>query len=105
MPGFVVHQGAVVTCLHAGMAQPTAVQPRVRVSGLAVAVTPFPYTVAGCTLASVPSPPCVVGQWTLGAVRVRSLGMPLVINSGVATCVPTGTGLIVASQQVRVTAT
>lgn len=105
MPGFVVHQGAVVTCLHAGMAQPTAVQPRVRVSGMPVAVTPFPYAVAGCTLAAVPSPPCTVGQWTLGAVRVRSLGMPLVINAGVATCVPTGTGLIVASQQARVIAT
>ncbi|HOW47867.1 MAG TPA: hypothetical protein P5163_02960, partial [Rubrivivax sp.] len=65
MPGFVVHQGAVVTCLHAGMAQPTAVQPRVRVSGMPVAVTPFPYAVAGCTLAAVPSPPCTVGQWTL----------------------------------------
>jgi hypothetical protein len=99
MPGYVLHQGAVVTCMHAGMAQPTATQPRVRVSGMPVAVTPFPYTVAGCT------PPCVTGQWTVGAVRVRSLGMPLVIVSGTAVCVPTGTGLLPVSQQVRVIAT
>ena len=105
MPGYVLHQGAVVTCMHAGMAQPTATQARVRVSGMPVAVTPFPYMVAGCTLSSVPSPPCVTGQWTVGALRVRSLGMPLVINTGTAVCVPTGTGLLAASQQVRVIAT
>jgi hypothetical protein len=105
MPGYILHQGAVVTCLHAGMAQPTATQPRVRVSGLPVAVTPFPYTVAGCSLSSVPSPPCVTGQWTVGALRVRSLGMPLVIAGGTAVCVPTGTGLLAVSQQLRVIAT
>jgi hypothetical protein len=41
----------------------------------------------------------------VGAVRVRSLGMPLVIVSGTAVCVPTGTGLLPVSQQVRVIAT
>lgn len=105
MPGYVLHQGAVVTCMHAGMAQPTATQPRVKVSFMPVAVTPFPYTVAGCALSSVPSPPCVTGQWTVGALRVRSLGMPLVIAGGVAVCVPTGTGLLPVSQQMRVIAT
>jgi hypothetical protein len=41
----------------------------------------------------------------VGAVRVRSLGMPLVIVGGTAVCVPTGTGLLPVSQQVRVIAT
>lgn len=105
MPGHVLHQGAVVMCLHGGMAQPAATQPRVRVSGLPVAVTPFPYLVAGCGLSAVPSPPCVSATWQVGALRVKSLGMPLVINTGVAACVPTGTGLMAVSQQVRVLAT
>jgi hypothetical protein len=104
MPGYVVHQGAVVMCMHGGSAQPTATQPRVRVSGLPVCVTPLPFVVAGCAQAAIPAPPCVTAQWLLGTLRVRSLGMPLVINTGTATCVPTGTGLLVASQQVRVLA-
>jgi len=105
MPGFVLHQGAVVMCMHGGTAMATAAQPRVRVSGMPVSVTPLPWTVAGCPLASVPSPPCVTGQWLVGALRVRALGMPLVISTGTATCVPTGTGLIAVSQQPRVLAT
>ncbi len=105
MPGFVLHQGAVVTCMHGGMALPTATQPRVKVSLMPVAVTPFPYTVAGCGLSAVPSPPCVTALWQVGAVRVKSLGMPLVIVGGVASCVPTGTGLLPVSQQLRVIAT
>lgn len=105
MPGYVLHQGAVVMCMHGGTAMPTATMPRVRVSGLPVAVTPLPWTVAGCSLASVPSPPCVVGLWSVGALRVRALGMQLVINTGTASCVPTGTGLLASSQQLRVIAT
>lgn len=105
MPGFVLHQGAVVMCMHAGTAQPTSPVPRVLVSGMPVTVTPMPYMVAGCALASVPSPPCVTGMWTVGALRVKALGMPLVIHGGVASCVPTGTGLLPVSQQVRVIAT
>ena len=105
MPGFIVHQGAVATCMHAGPAMPTATVGRVRVSGLPVAVTPLPWTVTGCALASTSSPPCVTATWVVGALRVRAMGMRLVINSGTATCVPTGTGLIVISQQPRVRAT
>ena len=66
MPGPIVHLGAVVTCMHAGPAQPTAPFPRVLVSGQPVVTLATPYVVAGCALTSVPSPPCVSAQWVVG---------------------------------------
>lgn len=104
MPGPIVHVGATVTCSHAGQAQPTAPMPRVMVSGQPVVTIASPYVVAGCTLASVPSPPCVTGQWIAGAVRVLALGQPVVIQSGQSTCVPTGTPLLPITVQARVIA-
>ena len=100
MPGFVLHQGATVTCMHGGQA-------RVSVSGTKVTVQPIPYTVAGCTL---PPPtagngPCVTAQWVSGATRVTASGQPLLVQSSQAICAPTGTGVIIASTQTRVRAT
>src|SRR2546427_369236 len=54
MPGFLVHFGATVLCAHAGQAQPTAVNPRVLVSGQPMVTVTAPYVVAGCAL---PPPP------------------------------------------------
>jgi len=74
--------------------------------GMPIATIAAPYAVAGC--AFVPpagNGPCVTGQWTLGSVRVTSLGQSLVIMTGVATCVPTGTPLIPVVSQTRVIAT
>lgn len=106
MPGPIVHLGAVVTCLHAGQAQPTAPFPRVLVSGQSVATLLTPYVVAGCTLAAVPSPPCTAAQWVLGAARVFAGGAPVITQAGSqAVCVPTGTGLLVLAAQTRVLAT
>jgi len=91
--------------MHAGTAQPTAPFPRVLVSGQPVVNLTSPYVVAGCTLASVPSPPCVTSQWVMGAMRVLAGGAPVVIQGGQAVCVPTGTGLNVVVVQPRVIAT
>jgi len=98
--------GAVVMCAHGGQAMPTAPSPRVLVSGMPVATIAAPYTVAGC--AFVPpagNGPCVTAQWTVGAVRVTSLGQPVAILTGVAMCVPTATPLMPVSAQTRVIAT
>jgi len=76
------------------------------VSAMPVATIAAPYAVAGC--AFVPSAgngPCVTGQWVVGAVRVLSLGQPVVIMSGVSVCVPTGTPLLPVAAQARVLAT
>lgn len=106
MPAPILHMGATVTCAHGGQAVPTMPSPRVMVSGQPITTIAAPYTVAGC--AFVPTAgngPCVTGQWTVGAVRVTSLGQPVVIMSGVAVCAPTGTPLMPVVAQMRALAT
>ncbi len=102
MPGFFVHVGATVMCMHAGTAQPLAPFPRVLVSGQPVVTITGPYAVAGCALTGTPNPPCVTAQWVSGATRVLAGGAPLVLLDSQAVCVPTGTGLIIAATQTRV---
>jgi hypothetical protein len=71
MPGFLLHVGATVMCMHAGQAQPTSPNPRVTVGGQPVVTQPAPYTVAGCPFFVGPSPsPCVTAQWVVAATRV-----------------------------------
>ena len=105
MPSPIVHYGAMVTCLHQGMAQPTVLSPRVQVSGQLVVTLATPYVVAGCSLSTTSTPPCVSAQWTTGATRVLAGGMPVVIQASQAVCAPTGQGLNVTSVQTRVVAT
>lgn len=105
MPGFVLHVGAMVQCAHAGMAQPLVPNPRVTVSAQPSVTLTSPYAVAGCALPPVAGGPCVTGQWVLGTVRVLSDGVPLLIQGGVAVCVPTGTPLLPTVTQTRVIAT
>jgi hypothetical protein len=97
--------GAVVTCAHGGQAMPTASSPRVMVSGMPAATIAAPYTVAGCAFAP-PSGngPCATALWSVGALRVTSLGQPLAIMTGVSSCVPTGTPLLPIQAQTRVIA-
>jgi hypothetical protein len=103
MPGFLVHMGATVMCMHGGQAMPTAPNPRVLVGGQPVATISAPYTVAGC--AFVPpsgNGPCVTAQWVVGATRVLAGGVPVVVQSSQAICTPTGTPLQILVTQVRV---
>ena len=72
MPGFLLHQGAVVLCMHGGQAQPTVPSPRVKVSGQPITTQPAPYTVAGCPFPPPSGGPCVTAQWVTAATRVRS---------------------------------
>jgi len=105
MPGPILHVGATLLCSHGGQAEPTAPNPRVLVTGMPVTTIAAPYVVAGC--AFVPpagNGPCVTAQWVVGAVRVTSLGQPVVIMTGTAICVPTGTPLLPVSAQTRVLA-
>ena len=104
--GFILHQGATVTCAHAGQASVTVPDPRVSVSGQRVAVQPVPWTVTGCTLPPPPAGngPCVTATWVTGALRVKASGQPVVLSTSQAICAPTGTPLIVVAQQTRVRA-
>ena len=107
MPGPLVHVGAQVFCSHAGQAQPTVPDPRVTVSGQPVVPLSSLYVIAGCTFPppAAANGPCVTGQWLTGTTRVTASGQPLVVNAGASVCAPTGTPLIAAVTQTRVTAT
>jgi len=105
MPGFILHQGATVLCMHAGQAQPAAPNPRVTVSGQPIVVQSTPYLIAGCPF--VPpagNGPCVTAQWVMAALRVRAGGVAVLLQDSQAVCVPTGTGLNILVTQVRVRA-
>jgi len=92
--------------MHGGQAQPVAPNPRVLVSGMPVSTLATLYVVAGCPFVPLGgNGPCISAQWTVGATRVFAGGAPLVLQSGMAVCAPTGTGLIVMTTQPRVTAT
>jgi hypothetical protein len=104
MPGMLLHQGATVLCLHAGQAQPTAPNPRVKVSGQPVVTQITPYTIAGCPFTVPPGAPmpCVTAQWVTGALRVRAGGAPVLLQDSQAVCVPNGTGVNILVTQLRV---
>ena len=105
MPGFMLHLGANVSCLHQGFATPTRPDPRVLVLGQPVVPMPAPWLVAGCTMAPPPggNGPCVTAQWLSGSVRVLASGQPLLLFDSQALCAPTGTPAMVRSVQARVT--
>ncbi|HEY7875596.1 MAG TPA: hypothetical protein VIG64_10800 [Actinomycetota bacterium] len=105
MPGPALHLGAVVTCTHAGPAQPMSPFPRVLLSGQPVVTIASPYAVTGCALTGTSAPPCVTGQWLVGAVRVMAGAVPLALMTGSSTCVPTGTPMLPMTAQPRVIAT
>jgi hypothetical protein len=104
MPGFLLHVGAVVQCMHGGMAQATAPNPRVKVMGQPIVTQVAPWTIAGCTFPPPPvaNGPCVTAQWVMGALRVKANGMPVLLQDSQALCLPTGTGLIISMTQTRV---
>ncbi len=106
MPGYLLHQGIPVMCAHGGKAQPTLTNPRIKVMGQAVVTQIAPYTVSGCTN---PPPsggtgPCITAQWirVTAALRVKSMGQPLLLQNSQAICMPTGTPLAIAVTPHRV---
>lgn len=104
MPGFLVHSLAQVKCSHGGVALPSTVFPRVLVGGFPVVLITAQYQVAGCALPPPPAAngPCVMGQFSVASTRVLANGFPVVLQSSLGLCVPTGTPLLVASTQTRV---
>lgn len=106
MPGYLLHLGATVLCSHPpGQAQPVVTNPRVRVSSQPIVTQTSQYVIAGCALATVPSPPCVTAQWITAALRVRAGGVPVLLQDSQSICAPTGTPLNVIVTQVRVKGT
>lgn len=105
MPAPVLHLGATVLCSHAGQATPLSPFPRVLLSGQPAVTIASPYAVAGCSLSTTSTPPCVTGQWLAGAVRVLAGGVPVATMLGSSTCIPTGAPMMPVAAQARVLAT
>jgi hypothetical protein len=81
MPGFLMHTGVIMQCMHQGPAQLTATQPRVFVNGLPVALLADPITVKGCIF-TIPGPkpqPCVLVKWMMPSTRVTINGSPAMV--------------------------
>ncbi|MBI3529355.1 MAG: hypothetical protein HY067_15475 [Betaproteobacteria bacterium] len=105
MPAPILHLGATVLCTHAGQATPAAPFPRVMVSAQPVVTLATPYVIAGCGLTGTPTPPCVSGQFIVGAGRVLAGGTPVATLMSQSVCVPTGTPMMPVVAQSRVLAT
>ena len=103
MPGFLLHAGATVMCVHGGQAQPTVPNPRVKVGGQPIVTQTTLYAVTGCPFTTSSGPmPCVTGQWVSGATRVRAGGQPVLLQDSQAVCTPNGTPLNITVTQTRV---
>lgn len=105
MPGPVVTLASTVMCAHAGTATATTPAARVLVGGVPAVAIASPYVVAGCALTGTGAPPCVSGQWLVGAVRVMTTGQPLALQSGSSLTTPTGSPMMPMVVQPRVVAT
>jgi uncharacterized Zn-binding protein involved in type VI secretion len=103
MPGFLLHAGATITCAHGGQVQASMPSTRVRVAGQPIVVQPVPHMVAGCPFNVSGGPvPCVTAQWVSAATRIRSMGMPVLLQDSQAMCAPNGTPVTISVTQVRV---
>ena len=103
MPGFLVHVGATIICPHAGQAQATVPNPRVRVGGQPVVTQTAPHMVAGCTFApGGVYTPCTTANWITGALRVRAGGQPVLLQDSQSLTVPNAVPLSIVATQVRV---
>jgi hypothetical protein len=105
MPGYLLDVSSTLVCAHAGQAQPSAPNPRVRVDGQPIVTQTTSYVVAGCGLTGTPNPPCASAQWVSAAARVKSGGQPVLLQDSQSLCAPTGTPLSILVTQLRVKGT
>jgi hypothetical protein len=82
VPGFLVHVGATVQCLHQAPVSTAPTQSQVLVSGQPVATTANLLLVAGCPFFVALKPqPCVQVKWTQPATRVLINGLPALLQT------------------------
>jgi hypothetical protein len=87
MSGFIIHDGAYITCPHtSGVATPNQTDAHVTVSGQAIMTVVRTYKIGGCPQ----NTPCSAAMWTEGAEHVTASGLPVAINMGKSLCVPPG---------------
>lgn len=104
MPGFLLNVSSTVICAHGGQAKPTLLNPRVKVMGVPITTQGPPYAIAGCV--NPPPPvnvgPCMIGNWFTASLRIKVMGLAVLLQDSRSICVPTGTPLNVIIANVRV---
>ena len=100
VPGFIVHENAVIFCMHGGTVRHVVSIPPVTVSGLPIVVMPYPHSISGCPLLS----PCVAANWVTAATRVTSFGKRVLLKDSQAVCPAPGTSVNIVWTQARVKA-
>lgn len=97
MPGYLLNMNCVVTCVHGGQAKPMAPNPRVKIMGVPIPLSPPPFVVTGCSMA-IPPPagpgptPCITANFLppTATTRVKTMGQPLLcLSSSTAPCITT----------------
>lgn len=92
MPGPIYHLGNQAMCPHAGQVQDVPSTGRVKVMMQPVAVGTDQFLIVGCAFQGPNGPhPCMTAQWITPAVRVKSMGVPVLLQ--------TSTGLCLAADQ------
>jgi hypothetical protein len=86
MPGFMLHVGFVSTCPHLAPITTVPSQPRVFVSGQAVATMANVLTVGPCPFQVPVGPgtkpqPCVIVKWANVSTRVAVNGQPILLHA------------------------
>jgi len=107
MAGFLLHAGSILRCAHGGKATPVAPNPRVTVSGQPIVSQNSDFVIAGCALAKtgLAAGRCVTARFVTAASRVRASGVPVLLDTSQAICLPSGTPLHIIQTQTRVSAT
>jgi hypothetical protein len=105
MAGTIATFSSTVNCSHYGTATPSGSGHRVRINGDPVVTMDVSYTVTSCSFyPPYGNGPCVNGTWTSATTKVKANGFPVVLIDSRGTCTPTGTPLLVARTQSKVTA-
>lgn len=106
MPGFLLHAGITLRCSHGGAATPVASDSRVTVSGQAIVPQASTFVITGCALVETNpgSDRCVTARFVTASSRVKASGIPVLLHTSQAVCLPTGTPLQIVQTQTRVTA-
>lgn len=110
MPGFLLNTISQVMCAHGGQGKPLLPLPRVKVMGQPAVGQVTPYAISGCPYQLPGTPtvpfPCITALgWAPPALRVKAMGVNVLLMSSVATCLPNGVPTNVIPVQARVRGT
>lgn len=102
MPGFLLTFATPVLCSHGGLGTPQPPSWRVFMMNVPVVTLIHSYVIKGCGFPAATSgaqPPCVTGKFTIGATRIKSMGVPVALlpdSAANSMGLPNATPLILA---------